>query len=644
MAEFKTFDEKGNEINVKKEDFTLIERDKKIHDAEFETKPTTFLKDAFKRFCKNKSSVVGAIIIGIIILLALVVPIVSPHDIKSPSPDITRLPAKLFNSGTGFWDGTKKIPHIVYDWDSEAPANYKKSAVLEITGYEDTFTDAANKYAFGGTLMFLNDNVYENGDDPLATTDYIQNYNMFSLNSTDNYILSVSLSSQEGLKNCKLGVYRILLICGDKVYELKDWSRDYSDYQIDLSKVLKDNNVNGKVNARIRIELQPELASDGSRVQSYIGINKLEITSSNTDEKVIEELANISINDANDTILDAERKEDSTFGKGYWQGTGRSELYQATIRYVDFVYDVYEEKLGKMTKTIGKSTMDDYINAGYCEYDYLVGASSFKVLNEKKCPILSVTSQSYSAKDKIYNIEVEVLNYKYKGYTSMPKFLFGTDKNGYDMVKLSFNGLRTSLILSVCASAVCFIFGLCWGAISGYFGGNVDLFMERFCDILGGIPWIVMMTLAIFYLGQNVVTFGIALCLTGWMGTAGRTRTQFYRFKGREYILASRTLGSSDMRLIFKHILPNAMGTIITSSVLMIPSTIFSESTLTYLGLLTLDTTTFGTILANNKQELGTSPILILFPAAIISLIMISFNLFGNGLRDAFNPSLKGSE
>lgn len=636
MSEFKTFDEKGNQIDVKKEDFSLIVRNKKIHDVEFESKPTTFAKDAFKRFCKNKSSVVGAFIIGILILLAVFVPAVSPHNIKIPNPDIIHLPAKLFKSGTGFWDGTQKLTHLVYDDETDAPAGYKKNSVVKVLKTEETFTDAANQYAIGGIFMFTNDRNTE--------IRFLQNYYKVNINSTDNYVLDLSLSNQDGLKNCKLGEYRILLKIDEDTIVLKDWSRDYSDYKIDLSKVLKDNEIPGRVSAQIRLELKPEYNENGESIISYIGINHLLITSSNTSQSIIENLEELSISDANDSILAGARLDDGSFAKGYWQTNGKNELYHATIKYIDIIYDWYSAKLGEMTKIIGKSTLDDYIKAGYCEYDYSVGPESFKILNEKKCPIIRVNSQKYDSKDDLYEISADVLNYKYKGYTSMPKYLFGTDKNGYDMVKLCFNGLRTSLILSLCASAICFIFGLCWGSISGYFGGNVDLFMERFCDILGGIPWIVMMTLAIFYLGQNIVTFGLALCITGWMGTAARTRTQFYRFKGREYILASRTLGSSDTRLIFKHILPNAMGTIITSSVLMIPSTIFSESTLTYLNLLSLDTTTFGTILANNQTELSSHPILILFPAAIISLIMISFNLFGNGLRDAFNPSLKGSE
>ena len=152
------------------------------------------------------------------------------------------------------------------------------------------------------------------------------------------------------------------------------------------------------------------------------------------------------------------------------------------------------------------------------------------------------------------------------------------------------------------------------------------------------------MTLCILHLGNNFFTFVLALCMTGWIGTAARTRTQFYRFKGREYVLASRTLGSSDIRLIFKHILPNAMGTIITASVLMITSGIYSEATLAYLNLGLQGLQSFGVMMSNNQQYLAVYPNLVIFPAAVMALMMISFNLFGNGLRDALNPALKGSE
>jgi oligopeptide transport system permease protein len=144
-----------------------------------------------------------------------------------------------------------------------------------------------------------------------------------------------------------------------------------------------------------------------------------------------------------------------------------------------------------------------------------------------------------------------------------------------------------------------------------------------------------------------LVSLLFAYVMTGWVGMAARVRMQFYRFKGQEYILAARTLGAKDRRLIFKHIFPNAIGTIITGSVLSIPGVIFSESTLSYLGIISLETssmTSIGTMLANGQGYLSTFPHIILFPSLFISILMISFNLFGNGLRDAFNPSLRGAD
>lgn len=305
-------------------------------------------------------------------------------------------------------------------------------------------------------------------------------------------------------------------------------------------------------------------------------------------------------------------------------------------------------KLGEKKQVIDEKTMQKYIDAGYCNYNFEKGVSSFERLNDK-CPIMEVYSSSRTRipGTTAYQYELTCLVSQYRflpEFSSMPIFLFGTDANGRDMLKYVFEGLRTSLLLGICTFVFCFIFGLIWGSISGYFGGAVDLTMERLTDILSGIPWIVVMTLVIIHLGSNFWTFALALCMTGWIGTASLTRTQFYRFRDREYVLASRTLGASNMRLIFKHILPNALGTIITSSVLMIPSVIFSEATISYLGLGLKNLSSLGVILSRNQSQLLSNPYLLLFPSVIIALTMISFNLFGNGLRDAVNPSLKGEE
>ncbi len=249
-----------------------------------------------------------------------------------------------------------------------------------------------------------------------------------------------------------------------------------------------------------------------------------------------------------------------------------------------------------------------------------------------------------------YNLRVDRYAYFQYLYGFEPSFLFGTNEKGHDILTRLANGARFSLVLAVCISAVNLFIGAIYGAIEGFYGGLADLAMERVSDILGGMPSMVVMSLFQLHLASKVGpiwSMVFAFVLTGWLGMAARTRMQFYRFKRQEYVLSARTLGASDGRLMFKHIFPNAMGTLITGSVLSIPGVIFSESSLTYLGIVNLEnseTTSVGTLLSNASGALTSNPHLILFPALFISLLEISFNLFGNGLRDAFNPSLKGIE
>ncbi|MBR4872351.1 MAG: ABC transporter permease, partial [Clostridia bacterium] len=175
-----------------------------------------------------------------------------------------------------------------------------------------------------------------------------------------------------------------------------------------------------------------------------------------------------------------------------------------------------------------------------------------------------------------------------------------------------------------------------------------DIVMERFVELLSSIPFMIVITLLKYHFNvSHLIILFISFFLTGWTGMAGRTRMQFYRFKNQEYVLVARTLGAKDSRIMFKHIFPNAIGTLITSSVLVIPGVIFSETSLSYLGIINLNTgnmTSVGTLLATGQNYLFTYPHMILFPSIFISLLMLSFNLFGNGLRDAFNPSLRGTE
>ena len=231
-----------------------------------------------------------------------------------------------------------------------------------------------------------------------------------------------------------------------------------------------------------------------------------------------------------------------------------------------------------------------------------------------------------------------------------PRYYFGTDSQGYDLMLRLAGGLRLSLLLAVSVSVLNFIIGAAYGAVEGFYGGWVDLLMERVSDILSGVPFIIVATLFQIHLAAKVGAIPcllFAYILNGWIGIAYRVRTQFYRFKKQEFVLAARTLGARDARLIWKHIFPNSLGTIVTSTALIIPGVIFSESMLSYLGIVKLGsakTTSLGTLLADASAIWTNYPHLMLLPALFISLLMISFNLFGNGLRDAFNPSLRNVE
>ena len=255
-----------------------------------------------------------------------------------------------------------------------------------------------------------------------------------------------------------------------------------------------------------------------------------------------------------------------------------------------------------------------------------------------------------------YEIRVNYYEY-YKYYHSQilhdriskPYFLFGTTSSGQDIFTCLASGARFSFLFAIAVASVNMIVGAIYGAIEGYYGGKADMIMERIVEILSAVPFMIVITLLKYHMGgtSHTIILFISFFLTGWIGMSGLVRMQFYRFKNQEYVLAARTLGAKDPRIMFKHIFPNALGTIVTSSVLVIPGMIFSETSLSYLGIINLNSgnmTSVGTLLAGGQPYLVNYPHMILFPAIFISLLMLCFNLFGNGLRDAFNPSLRGTE
>lgn len=224
-------------------------------------------------------------------------------------------------------------------------------------------------------------------------------------------------------------------------------------------------------------------------------------------------------------------------------------------------------------------------------------------------------------------------------------FWFGTTRIGQDLFTELWTGARISLIMALLVVVINAIVGLTLGSLVGYYGGILDLLFDRFVEIVASIPFLSVLTLLTLRFGSELWVIIFAFTATGWLGSYGTGRLQFYRFKNREYVLAARTLGASDARIMFKHILPNTLGLIVTSYALAIPAFVFTEASFSFLGIINYqNAVSVGLLIDQGQQAMQSYPYLLFFPAIYIAVLMISFNLFGNGLRDAFNPSLRGVE
>ncbi len=510
---------KNNIPDIPAEKFAFVGVDGRLHDQKFETKQVSYWRDAFHRFCKNKSSVVAAIIILCLLLYAIFVPVFCETAYSLSLTDTTYLDyGKLLPKnklcvalGLDFWDGCNV--QIL----SENNYNYKRAIGVET----------------GDTIIkeIMETNVAEDGKITYKCR-------------VDGYV-------ENGFK--------YMTLTQAQYESIQQWQNETGIQVI------------------------------------YPAVNDKKITD-----------ANIWY-EANQKGV-AKLDKEGNFVNIY-RTSGRDGDYDSL-------------------RVEGDPGIEDPESPDRYRYATITGDSS---------------SVSYNC--RIY--KDAYFQYRY-GHEAA--FLFGTNAMGQDILTRLASGARLSFILAISVSVINLFLGVMYGSIEGYFGGAVDMILERISDILSRVPFMVVATLFQLHLAKVVGVIPsllFAFILTGWIGTASTVRMQFYRFKGQEYVLAARTLGASDSRLMFRHIFPNSLGTIITSSVLVIPGVIFSESSLTYLGIINLESSTVtsvGTMLANGRMFLSTYPHIIFFPALFISLLEISFNLFGNGLRDAFNPALRGSD
>src|SRR5215217_2192482 len=232
------------------------------------------------------------------------------------------------------------------------------------------------------------------------------------------------------------------------------------------------------------------------------------------------------------------------------------------------------------------------------------------------------------------------LTRRYLGPTA--DYWFGTDEFGRDMWTRVWAGTRVSLYIAFLAALLDMFVGVTYGAVSGFLGGRVDDLMQRVIEILNGIPYLVIAILAMVVFKPGIITISIAIGITGWTYMARIVRGRMLQLKDQEFTLASRSLGASRSRLVWKHLIPNSLGLIVINLMFTIPAAIFAEAFLSFIGLgIQVPEASLGSLISDGAQQLRFHPYLLWLPSAVFCLIMICFNLLGDGLRDALDPKMR---
>ena len=637
------------------ENFEFVQQDEKIYDKRFETKPIGYFKDAMIRFSKNRVNVIATTILFTLITLSIFVPIVTSKNYTRLETHIQYLPPRIpILERFGIADGTRQISYRTIDRstiDPETglgiPPGYYRQFIVEgtLTNRSIVCVDIAEDCVNGFSVITIAGE--KNKDASVAT----RRENLITFKESENPEIRVTIEELNGFNP----VFDVM------IYYLDDLGEGPEPVYISIGTITEPGiytfNIfdelaklpqfeRGSISShqtRIRLRISDELDKQGTNVL----IERVEILN-NTQEEAVNVYEGFTL--ASDFRM-------------FDPGNGRYTRVRGERMQAAFRYDMYGHKYYAKQETYSAL---DY-------YDMMIEYADICIKTpnpdnpdgwyfSEGCPVREVLYQteSITGPDNIdyYSYEL-ILDYaRYKGFDpdNLPYYFFGTDQSGRDFFALVWLGLRTSLLLGLIVATINITVGVIYGSIEGYYGGMVDLLMERFGEILGRIPFLVWLALFMIIFGPGFQTLIIVLTISGWLGVASVTRTQFYRYKGREYVLASRTLGAKDSRIIFRHILPNGIGTIITASVLMIPGVIFAESTLSYLGFgigygstfsifgINFTGVSIGVLLFEGNERIATQTHLLLFPAIIVSILMITFNMFGNALRDAFNPSLRGSE
>ncbi len=247
--------------------------------------------------------------------------------------------------------------------------------------------------------------------------------------------------------------------------------------------------------------------------------------------------------------------------------------------------------------------------------------------------ILAPQFSRYSYKETNYDIIYQIPSMKH---------LFGTDQFGRDLWVRTWMGTRISLLIAFVAALLDLTLGVAYGAVSALAGGRVDAVMQRIIEVLVGIPHLIIVILLMMVMPAGIWTIVVALSITGWVNMARLVRGSILKLKNQEFVLAARVLGTSTAGIIWKHLIPNTVGVIVINAMFTIPSAIFTEAFLSFIGIgMQEPKASLGVLINNGYQVLRNFPHVLIFPAIVIVLIMVCFSILGDGLRDALDPRMR---
>ena len=238
--------------------------------------------------------------------------------------------------------------------------------------------------------------------------------------------------------------------------------------------------------------------------------------------------------------------------------------------------------------------------------------------------------------------DYEFINYDVKNLAPNAQYWFGTDEMGRDIFTRVCKGGQISIIIGISCTLVSFTIGTVFGGLAGFIGGRIDDIIMRIVEIIGSIPYLVLVIILSFLLGRSLASLVFALTLTSWIGTTRVVRGQILQIKNQDFVSAAKALGANTKRIIIKHLLPNTLGVIMVNITLSVPGFIFSESFLSYIGLgVRPPETSWGALALLYQGQLMFHPYQLFFPCVFIILTVLSFHLVGDGLTDALDPKLR---